>query len=204
MTTGRYREEVFNVLLALLLHQRGVVAAPEQSFREALEHRRHIPDVMVSFLGLRTVIEGKVDDQPNALEEALHQAQERVEKGIAHIGIAVLYPHGLRSVPLAQLSDALANSSLRLAICSEAGETGWTEGNLDYLVTLLHSTFDQLVKEDVVAKAVAILNEGITQFTQAVSPTPALAHRFAEILGIGEPPKRSRKAAPEDEEEDEE
>ncbi|MDP3063549.1 MAG: hypothetical protein Q8O40_10150, partial [Chloroflexota bacterium] len=77
MVAGKYREEVLNVLLALLLSERGVVTAPEQSFRDAIEHRRHIPDVLVVFQGLRTVIEGKVDDQPSAAQNALQDAQER-------------------------------------------------------------------------------------------------------------------------------
>jgi len=33
MTEGRYREEVFNVVLAQLLHGRGVVSAPEGMLR---------------------------------------------------------------------------------------------------------------------------------------------------------------------------
>ena len=58
MVNTGYREEVFNVLLALLLHQRGVVTAPEQSLKQAIERHRRIPDVQVSFQGLRTVIQG--------------------------------------------------------------------------------------------------------------------------------------------------
>ena len=48
MTTGGYREEVFSVLLALLLHQRGVVTAPEQAFQQAVEGGRRVPDVLAS------------------------------------------------------------------------------------------------------------------------------------------------------------
>ena len=96
MTTGGYREEVFNVLLALLLHQRGVVTAPEQAYRQAVDSRRRVPDVLVVFQGLPTVIKGKVDDRPDAAGEALLQAQEWVNRGIAHIGNVVLYPRNLR------------------------------------------------------------------------------------------------------------
>ena len=71
MPSNGYREEVFNVLLALLLHERGVITAPEHSFRQAFEERRHVPDVLVVYLGLRTVIEGKVADKSDAEEKAL-------------------------------------------------------------------------------------------------------------------------------------
>lgn len=200
MTTGRYREEVFNVLLALLLHQRGVVTAPEQAFKQAIEGRRHIPDVLVVFQGLRTVIEGKVDDRPNAPEEALQQAQERVNKGIAHIGIAVLYPKTLRRTPFPDLMDALSQSQFNIAIFSEAGETGWTEGGIDYLAELLRRTFEQLIQEDVVAKAVQALSAGVSEFACSAFTNPATVQRAAQILGIGEPPRRRRRQADDEDE----
>lgn len=199
MANTGYREEVFNVLLALLLHERGVVTAPEQSLKQAVEGRRRIPDVLVSFQGLRTVIEGKVDDQPQAQERAILEAQERVSKGIAHIGVAVLYPATLRQVPFASLMDSLAHSTFRIAVCSEAGETGWTEGGLDYLADLLRRTFHQLVKEDVVSKAVETLNAGINEFARLTFTSQATVQRAAQILGIGEPPRKTR-GHPEEEE----
>lgn len=200
MSRQGYREEVFNVLLALLLHQRGVVTAPEQSLRQAVEGRRRVPDVLVSFQGLRTVIEGKVGDRPDAAEEVLQQARERVNKGIAHIGIGVLYPAYLRGLPFSNLMDALASSTFQIAVYSEAGETGWTEGSLDYLADLLRRTFDQLVREDVVAKAVQALNVGVSDFARAAFTSAATVQRAVQILGIGEPPRRTRRPS-EDEEE---
>lgn len=201
MTTGRYREEVFNVLLALLLHQRGVVTAPEQAFKQAVQGRRHIPDVLVVFQGLRTVIEGKVDDQPNAPEDAMRQAQERVNKGIAHIGIAILYPKTLRRTPFPDLMDALSQSQFSIAIYSEAGETVWTEGGLDYLAELLRRTFEQLIQEDVVARAVQVLSAGVDEFAHAAFTSAVTVQRAAQILGIGEPPPRRRRRQPEEEDE---
>lgn len=201
-TTGRYREEVFNVLLALLLHERGVVTAPEQSFRQAIQgpRRRHVPDVLVVFRGLRTVIEGKVQDQPNAEQSTLEQALERINKGIAHIGVAVIYPSALRQMPFPELKDALEQSTLRIAVCSEAGQIGWTEGSVDYLTDVLHRTFHQLVEEDVVARAVEALSAGVGEFASAAFNAPATVQRAAEILGIGEVPKRQRNTEEEDEE----
>ncbi len=201
MSTGGYREEVFNILLALLLHQRGVVTAPEQSLRQAVEGGRRVPDVLVVFQGLRTVIEGKVDDQSDAQEKALQQAQERVTKGIAHIGVAVLYPAHLRRRPFDELMDALGQTTLRIAVCSEAGESGWTEGGLDYLADLLRRTFHQLVQEDVVSRAVDALNAGVDQFARSAFTNPATVQRAAQVLGINEPPKRKRKKQEDDEDE---
>jgi hypothetical protein len=199
--TGGYREEVFNVILALLLHERGVVTAPEHSFKQALEERRHVPDVLVSFRGLRTVIEGKVSDKPDAADKALAQARDRVNAGIAHIGIALLYPPNIRNIPsFADLPPALADSTFKIAVCSEAGETGWTEGGIDYLADMLRRTFDQLVREDIVTKAVETLRVGVDQFAQNVFTSQAAIQKAAEILGIRElPKKKSKRAKDEDE-----
>mgnify|MGYP001591536118 CR=1 FL=1 len=201
MTSSGYREEVFNVLLALLLHERGVVTAPEQSFRQALQERRHVPDVLVVYRGLRTVIEGKVDDKSGAGDKTLAQARDRVSSGVAHIGIALLYPAAIRKTPsFPELQDVLISCTFKVAVCSETGETGWTEGGIDYLADVLRGTFDQLIREDAVTRAVDALNAGIDQFSRTVFTSPATIQRAAEILGIRELPKRSRKTS-EDEEE---
>ncbi len=46
--------------------------------------------------------------------------------------------------------------------------------------------FDQLVQENVVAQAVAVLEAGIEQFASAVGGAPAIVPRMAEALGIRE------------------
>jgi len=194
MSSSGYREEVFNVLLALLLHERGVVTAPEQSFRQALQERRHVPDVLVVYRGLRTVIEGKVADKSDAAEKALVQARDRVGSGVAHVGIALLYPAAIRRTPsFPELQGFLSSCTFKVAVCSETGETGWTEGKLDYLADVLRGTFEQLVREDAVVKAVDVLNAGIDEFARLVFTSPATIHRAAKILGIHELPERSRK-----------
>ncbi len=74
----------------LLLHQRGIVTAPEQSLRQALEGRRHVPVVVVDLHGLRTVTKGKVDNQTGDGELTIYQhnnqAQKYIVANITHIG----------------------------------------------------------------------------------------------------------------------
>jgi len=194
MTATGYREEVFNVLLALSLHKRGVVTAPEQPFRQALQERRHVPDVLVVYRGLRTIIEGKVADKPGSAEKALAQARDRVSSGVAHVGIALLYPAAIRKVPsFSDLQGFLSTCTFRVAVYSETGDTGWTEGGIDYLADVLRGTFDQLVREDAVVKAVEVLNAGIDEFARSVFTSPAAVNRAAQILGIRELPDRQRK-----------
>jgi hypothetical protein len=193
-----YRQEVFNVLLAQLLQERGNVSAPEDVLKTS--EGRRMPDVMVDFSGLRTIIEGEVDDQPGAETRASVSAASRVETGIAHIGIAIVYPASLRSVPFEQLKDRVASCSLRIMVVTEAGTMGFVDGTVDELADILRHTFDQLVQEDVVARAVEALDAGIEQFSGVVSSNTGMVARVAGILGIRELPSKAKPTAEENEE----
>lgn len=189
MASSGFREEVINVALAELLSNRGIVSTPERIIR-SLDEGRRLPDVLVVFQGLRTIIEGKVDDQPEAAKQVLQDAMGRVEQGIAHLGVAVLYPASVRQASsVAALRDQLSRAALRVAICTEAGPQGWTQCDVNYLGELLGRTFDQLVQEDVVQTAVAAIDAGVERIAQAVTSAPATVDRWAEILGIREPGK---------------
>jgi hypothetical protein len=96
MLDKAFREEVHNLQLARLLAQQGIVSFPE-TIDQNVEGARRMPDVLVEFQGLRTIIEGKVDDQPGAMENVHDDAYRRVAEGLAHIGIAVLYPERTKS-----------------------------------------------------------------------------------------------------------
>jgi hypothetical protein len=197
---GAYREEVFNVILAQLLDERGVVSAPEKILRRvARERQRRMPDVIVTFQGLRTIIEGKVGDQAGAEDSALQAARQRVEDGISHLGVALVYPAHLRQAAFEDLRDELANATLKMAVYSEAGETGWVGGDLNHLTGVLRRTYSQLVKEDVVAEAAAILGEGVEAFAEAVLGAPGSVERAADALGIREAAREAERADTEEE-----
>jgi hypothetical protein len=189
MLSSGYREEVLNVILALLLSEHGIASAPEQSLRRILGQSRQVPDVLVDFHGLTTVLEGKVADHPNADTEVLLDARRRVEGGIAHIGIAILYPAELRSVAFPDLRDSMSSANLQVAVVSEAGETGWTRGNVYAIAELLSRTMEQMVQEDVVARAGEALQAAVDRFAQAALHIPSAPERLAQVLGIRELPR---------------
>ncbi len=194
-----YRQEVFNVLLAQLLQERGVVTAPEDVLKIVSSPTRKMPDVIADYSGLRIAIEGEVDDQPNYGQKAFDSARKRVEQGIAHIGIAIIYSSGLREYDFAQLKEKLSQTELRIGMISEAGSTDYSQGTVDDLADLLRRTFSDLVKEDVVTKAVQELENGIEVFASAVVKEEGTVGRLALVLGIQELPKREKR-----QEEDEE
>jgi hypothetical protein len=184
-----YRQEVFNVLLAQLLQTRGIVSAPEQILHVKGQGRK-MPDVIVNFNGLRTAIEGEIGYRANAHQLALQSARQRVEQGIAHIGIAVVYPEQLTTLDFAALQAQFATSEFEIAIISESEETGFVKGNVDYLQSALRRTFDRLVQEDVVKQAVAAIEAAVDTFAGTIAAKQGNIKRIAQSLGIRELPKQ--------------
>jgi hypothetical protein len=194
-----YRQEVLNVLLAQLLQERGIVSAPEDVLKTSPRDTRKMPDVMVDFFGLRTAIEGEVDDQADAAPKALASAQKRVEQGIVHIAVAVVYPASVRKHPFARLKEELAKAELKIAVVTESGAKGFDQGNVDRLGEFLRRAFGELVQEDVVAQAVEELKQGIEKFVAVTERDTGTIARLAEVLGIQELPIREKKSKEDDE-----
>jgi hypothetical protein len=180
------REEVLNVEVARLLAKRGLVSAPEVIVYG--EHGRRLPDVVVTFRGLRLVIEGKIADLPDAHGQAAADAQGRVDEGLAHVAVAVVYPAPLRTVAFRDLDSAFEAANLDVQVHTEAGASGWMSANgVGGLSEILVRTYEQLVNEDVVADAVAIIEAGIDTFVRELRSQPASATRLADLLEVGEP-----------------
>src|SRR5437899_11559720 len=114
-TAPAVRQEVLNVLLAQLLQERGLEVIPEQIVKDPFGFRR-MPDVIVDFQGLRLAIEGEFDSR-TAHEKASGSANQRVEDGTAHIGMALVYPSALREIGrgINELKQGLASATLEFA-----------------------------------------------------------------------------------------
>ena len=206
MTSGGHvRQEVVNVLLAQLLAERGFVAVPEQvSASRGLP--RQIPDVVVDFQGLRLAIEGEFADAggrrgPGAAElRAAQKVLERVERGIAHIGIAVVYPRRLREIrDVARLKENLSRTRLRFAIITERvqqqlplfrdqpGALPFMDRDVEALGEAIRRAYEPLVRDEVLAEAVALIEAKIGRFSDALRSQPGTAERFAEALEVRTP-----------------
>jgi hypothetical protein len=195
----RQREEVINVLLAECICESGMNAAPETIERA----RGGMPDVIVSFRGLRCVIEGKYSDVNNARDIVLGDATSRVEAGIAHMAIAVVYPAELRTTAFADVKDALRDSRLEVAIVSEAGPGGFRIGNVGDILDDLRRSYDMVANDDVVARSVELLERGMRDVIQVLTYHPAACDNLALLLGVYEPPQETRAEVGEDDDESE-
>ena len=203
------RQEVLNVLMAQLLQERGIVAAPEQILKDPFGRRR-MPDVLVDYQGLRLVIEGEFESSA-AKDKASHAGLNRVEEGIAHIAMALIYPASLRtpSTNIAQLKMTLAESTLDFAIITE-GEAAQSQpafpelsemeaavipferGSLDGLEDALRRAYERLIEDRVLERAIETLNNGIGTFLSCLKPQSAVTSRFASILEVRELPSKAK------------
>jgi hypothetical protein len=198
------RQEVLNVLLAQLLIERGLPAESEQivNFRQ---QSRQIPDVIVDFQGLRLAIEGEFASRSrrtlsSAENKAIQAALRRVEQGIAHISVALIYPSVLRSIPFSSLKGELARSSLRFAIITESYQqelslfpgkepVQFTEGNIDALAEAIRRAYEQLIRDEVLERAVALIEASMERFITALATQRAATERFKSVLEVKELPE---------------
>jgi len=198
------RQEVLNVLLAQLLQDRGLIAAPEQILRHPTGETR-LPDVLVDFRGLRLIIEAEFAGASGAKDKAYLKAQQRVEQGIAHIGVAVVYPAGLKGLAYEKQKSELARAEMQFAVLTEVSITPfpqlelfevsdkapWFAGNIEQLIESLGRCYDQLVKDETLKQAIALVEASIEWFISAMKAQPASIERLAGLLGTRRlPPER--------------
>jgi len=177
----RQREEVLNVTLATLIAARGMAAAPE-----TITTKHEMPDVIATFRGLRCAIEGKNDDVPNARDVVASDAKKRVEQGIAHLAVGVVYPKALRSTPFASLAVAMNEATYEFMVFTEIGPGEWRSGGVDEILDELRRAHEALVRDDVVKRAVDRLTIGMAAVSTALLDHPAVCDRLIDVLGIGE------------------
>lgn len=113
---GGFREEVFNVFLAILLNERGIVSIAE-NIRRVSSRTRRIPDITITeFWGVRVIIEGKIFESASIKNSLIRDAKKRINEGLSPICIAVLYPPELRTVHWEEIKDVLTNAPLRIKV----------------------------------------------------------------------------------------
>jgi hypothetical protein len=206
------RQEVLNVLLAQLLQERGLDVSAEQIIEEPSGLRR-MPDVIVDFQGLRLAIEGEFASR-SAHEKASRSANQRVEDGTAHMGMALVYPAVLRTTGggISKLKESLSGSRLEFAIITENEAASraalfpvlvrdrpqFLKGDIEDLAEALRKSYEGLIEDRALERAVAFLSQGIDGFVGSLNPQPATTSRFASALEIRELPKVKRKAAGEE------
>lgn len=147
-----------------------------------------MPDVAIAaYQGVRIVLEGRSGEGADVERTLSDDARRRVEEGIAPICIAVHYPPEVRKTStVAELEEALSRASLRVRVFNEFGEGEWTESNLENLSAMIRRSYDDLVREDIIAQTVVDLEGGIELVTSALLDAQANPDRLRRVLGIRE------------------
>jgi len=183
---ARYTEEVFNVLLCQLLSERDLVAVPEVVVKSRGEKR--IPDIIIYLRGLRLLVEGKVEDTPNAATNVLQDIRHKVGTlGIGNLGIAVLYPTYLRdsgTYSIDTLKQHMASCHFRFILQSECEDNDWHTGTVNDIRNILLRTYDHIIRQDIVERSVQILEEAMADLASAFSLSPGTRGRLGSLLGI--------------------
>jgi hypothetical protein len=193
--SGVFREEVLNVVLAEMLKRRGSLSTPERIKRvhTSSGNVRRMPDVIIAaYQGVRVVLEGRSGEGADTERTLTEDAKRRVEEGLAPICIAVHYPSEVRRASsMEELEAVLARVTLRVRVFNELGEGEWTESSLENLSAIIRRSYDDLVREDIIAQTVADLEGGIETMTSALLDAKANPDRLRRVLGIRETAKDS-------------
>lgn len=178
----KHREEVLNVVLATCLSSRGIEADPET----ILQRGRSRPDVIALFRGLRCGIEGKIADTTQAKILVLGDARARINQGIAHLAIAVVYPTALRTVAFSRLQTELNLAVFEFSVLTDAdGKEAWHAGRINEIVAELRRAHDVIVRDDVLTQSVNTLNIGLAEVSSALLNNKGACDRLIHVLGIG-------------------
>ena len=119
------------------------------------------------------------------------------------MGVAVVYPAKLAEVAFARLRQAMEKAVIRFAVVTEVAITSreaqlqlfpmepaepeFEEGTVGDLAASLRPTYDQLVEDATVDKAVALLEAAIDSFLEATrNRQPASLIRLAGAFEVGD------------------
>jgi len=172
--------------------------APEQVLKQAVGPVK-LPDVIVDFQGLRLVIEAEIGQTKDKQNRARDKAQERVDQAIAHVGVAVVYPKAIQEIKdFNRLKAELAKASLDFAIITEVTakrvqaefwpsppqQAQFMTGTVAELADSLRRSYENLVKDETITKAVSKVEASIERFVFALRAQPATAERMGRAVGV--------------------
>ena len=142
--TTREHEQTLNVWLAGLLRERGLNARQEVTHAGIGR-----VDVEVRIGPAVIAVECEHGQSPAKRNEAIGDADRRLEQGLAHGAVAVCYPDATDEA-------SLPNAVFAWAVRDSAGVVpSWTEGSLEQLVSVIRLTPAQLGNPDYAAAALS-------------------------------------------------
>jgi len=189
----RLRQEVLNTILAELISERHPEITPERILTDP-KKSRNMPDLMARLNGLRVVVECEIGDSAAARTKALDSAKNRIDEGIAAVAVALVYAPELAAQSSVAKVKALMRSqqtAFEVAVVTDASVTAYSTGHLDYVCTVLHEAWRELLEEDALNTAVAEIDTAVEAFANTIDGYPKIGEKLASTLGIqGAPDKK--------------
>jgi len=187
------RQEVLNVLLAEILCEYGLLGCAEKYIKTKSSNAK-MPDLLIDFGGIRIAIEAEFSSTAKAWKKAFDKSLLRVEQGISHVGVAIVYPGELRKgyVDVVSLKERLRDSLLEFCVTTEVDTSSvqlelygnssllpkFVKGKVGDLVEGLKRSYRNLVEDDTLNKVVGLLEDGINNVVSAVDFQPATYGRI--------------------------
>jgi hypothetical protein len=140
---------------------------------------------MANVRGLRCALEGKIADAAQPDATVLSDARRRIDQGIAHLAIAVVYPATLARVPFKNLPTKMSAATLKFAVLTDTGEDLWHDGGIDNIMAELRRAHDIIVRDDVLQAAVDTLQIGLAEISSALLDNRGAIERLIHLLGVG-------------------
>ncbi len=171
------REENLNVELASLLVERGLGATAEVKLY--VGKQRKLPDVLMNVNGVNVILEGKYDG-PSARENLREQCRQRIDKGLAEVAAGVVYDadqitRGVLIANQKQIRERLRKMPLQVKIWKlgrengDSYDVGWNTVTLDELASAIRDAANNVASEDVLAKAVERIEQGVDRMASNLS-----------------------------------
>ena len=167
MVTQLFREEVINVELARLINSFGLKADPETI------HYKAYPDVIISSNGVKINIEGRFVSNPDS-KNLEKDVINRIENGIANIGLAIFYPDSIRATKeFKELPLNLKKSLYDISIIyfSDRGLKKYhlNKINVEVLVENLNNIYNLILNTDVLSEKIREVDDNINLCTKISS-----------------------------------
>ncbi len=193
-------EPVLNTELARYL-AKGLARAlsiPESTVRiqSAAGHGRRAPDIqIVDLLGVRIVVQGKIE----RLDQAIEDCKDSIENGIADACFAAAYPRALANLmDIEDIEKALPESKINIALVKPPGQLtleGWPEDSIkrlglhtpSELIPLLKSEaiYDEIVGVESAERIAEAISEVLRGADRLPRPTQqAIKEGLSEVLGV--------------------
>lgn len=179
---GHRREEVLNTLLVSELNSLGGLFVAEERGRGGA------PDGNGSWYGMSVVIECKYDTERKARDELENQIKQRLDSGIAAVGIEVLYPSELRLSSRDPAKD-LRSSTLNVRLRTREGDlTDWMNvAGVSGVAEKLDLARSFLVGGDAVVRSVEQLSEVVERLAKAIGRQPGHELEIVRLVTAADP-----------------